>query len=103
MDVGDGSGWSVPPPFPPPKDIGERFARLFWPSSGEDGLYAGNALTVPFRSASPFWRSRASDRRLDPSPKKQGRDHGLVVGASYSHADMLKFDNLYASSHLYPR
>lgn len=26
---------------------------------------------------------------------KPTRDPGLVVGASYSHADMLKFDNLY--------
>lgn len=26
---------------------------------------------------------------------KPVRDPGLVVGASYSHADMLKFDNLY--------
>ena len=54
-----------------------------------------NALTVTLRSASPFWRSRTADGRHDSSPKKQSRDPGLVVGASYSHADMLKFDNLY--------
>ncbi|KAH8820950.1 GTPase-activating protein gyp1 [Xylogone sp. PMI_703] len=49
-------------------------------------------------SASPFWRSRASDGRRDPSPKNQGKESGLVVGASYSHADMLKFDSLSLSS-----
>ncbi|RFU36162.1 hypothetical protein B7463_g192, partial [Scytalidium lignicola] len=49
-------------------------------------------------SASPFWRSRASDGRRDPSPKHHGKDSGLVVGASYSHADMLKFDSLSISS-----
>ncbi|KAH8893378.1 RabGAP/TBC [Thozetella sp. PMI_491] len=41
-------------------------------------------------SASPFWRA---PQRETPPPKK-GRDSSLVVGAAYSHADILKFDNL---------
>ncbi|KAF4636333.1 hypothetical protein G7Y89_g1761 [Cudoniella acicularis] len=49
-------------------------------------------------SASPFWRGRTSDARRESSPKAPQRDSGLVVGASYSHADMLKFDNLSLSS-----
>ncbi|KAI1773436.1 RabGAP/TBC [Hypoxylon cercidicola] len=40
-------------------------------------------------SASPFWGIQR-----ESTPKRTGRDPNLVVGASYSHADMLKFDNL---------
>ncbi|KAI2467559.1 RabGAP/TBC [Annulohypoxylon bovei var. microspora] len=40
-------------------------------------------------SASPFWRAQR-----ESTPKRVGRDPNLVVGASYSHADMLKLDNL---------
>lgn len=40
-------------------------------------------------STSPFWRVQR-----DGPPKRNSRDHNLVVGAAYSHADMLKFDNL---------
>ncbi|KAI1462671.1 RabGAP/TBC [Annulohypoxylon moriforme] len=40
-------------------------------------------------SASPFWRAQR-----EGTPKRVGRDPNLVVGASYSHADMLKLDNL---------
>ncbi|OTB07020.1 hypothetical protein M426DRAFT_257440 [Hypoxylon sp. CI-4A] len=43
----------------------------------------------PIRSASPFWRAQR-----EGTPKRTGRDPNLVVGAAYSHADMLKFDNL---------
>ncbi|KAM7189044.1 GTPase activating protein [Rhypophila sp. PSN 637] len=49
-------------------------------------------------SASPFWKA---PQRETPPPKKsppKGRDSGLVVGASYSHADILKFDSLNLSS-----
>ncbi|KAK4191435.1 putative TBC1 domain family member 22A [Podospora australis] len=42
-------------------------------------------------SASPFWRA---PQRETPPPKKTQRDSSLVVGAAYSHADMLKFDSL---------
>ncbi|KAI1336784.1 rab-GTPase-TBC domain-containing protein [Xylariaceae sp. FL0016] len=44
-------------------------------------------------SASPFWRVQR-----EGTPKRTGRDPNLVVGAAYSHADMLKFDNLNLSS-----
>ncbi|KAI1500761.1 rab-GTPase-TBC domain-containing protein [Biscogniauxia marginata] len=43
-------------------------------------------------SASPFWRLQR-----EGTPKRTGRDSNLVVGAAYSHADMLKFDNLSVS------
>ncbi|KAG9234796.1 GTPase-activating protein-like protein gyp1 [Amylocarpus encephaloides] len=52
--------------------------------------------------ASPFWRTRtqSSDGRRDSSPKKTPtRESGLVVGASYSHTDILRVDNLNLSSH----
>ncbi|KAH6674219.1 GTPase-activating protein gyp1 [Halenospora varia] len=49
-------------------------------------------------TSSPFWRGRTSDVRREASPKGPPRDSGLVVGASYSHADMLKFDNMSLSS-----
>ncbi|KAM3076617.1 GTPase-activating protein [Clarireedia jacksonii] len=45
-------------------------------------------------SSSPFWRARVSTGRRETSPKKQGSEPGLVVGAGYSHADILKFDSL---------
>ena len=46
------------------------------------------------RSTSPFWRRRPSNGRHSSS-KGRGYDPNVVVGASYSHADMLKFDSLY--------
>ncbi|KAK4241033.1 GTPase-activating protein gyp1 [Achaetomium macrosporum] len=46
-------------------------------------------------SASPFWRAPPRDT---PPPKKTTRDSGLVVGAAYSHADMLKIDSLSLSN-----
>ncbi|KAJ4302297.1 GTPase-activating protein [Collariella sp. IMI 366227] len=45
-------------------------------------------------AASPFWRPPPRDA----PPAKKTRDSSLVVGASYSHADMLKLDNLNLSS-----
>ncbi|KAI0142229.1 rab-GTPase-TBC domain-containing protein [Xylariaceae sp. FL1272] len=41
------------------------------------------------RSASPFWHTTR-----ESTSKRTGRDGNLVVGAAYSHADMLKFDSL---------
>ncbi|CAK7208548.1 GTPase-activating protein [Sporothrix curviconia] len=46
-------------------------------------------------STSPFWRAP----HREPAPKTSSdsgsrRDPGIVVGAAYSHADMLKFDSL---------
>ncbi|KAL8748637.1 MAG: hypothetical protein Q9184_007168, partial [Pyrenodesmia sp. 2 TL-2023] len=43
------------------------------------------------KSTSPFWRARPSAARHASS---KGSDSNIVVGASYSHADMLKFDSL---------
>ncbi|KAF7952190.1 uncharacterized protein EAE97_001687 [Botrytis byssoidea] len=56
-------------------------------------------------SSSPFWRARTASGRRDASPKKQSSDSGpgLVVGAGYSHADILKFDNLSLSNTSRPR
>ncbi|KAK0708731.1 rab-GTPase-TBC domain-containing protein [Apiosordaria backusii] len=42
-------------------------------------------------SASPFWKAPQRDT---PPLKKTTRDSSLVVGAAYSHADILKFDSL---------
>ncbi|CAK7271687.1 GTPase-activating protein [Sporothrix epigloea] len=56
-------------------------------------------LTQAFDSSiSPFWRAP----HREPGPKKNPdggskRDAGIVVGAAYSHADMLKFDSQNAS------
>ncbi|KAK9415358.1 hypothetical protein SUNI508_10548 [Seiridium unicorne] len=44
-------------------------------------------------STSPFWKVQR-----ETTPKKTGRDPNLVVGAAYSHADMLKFDSLNLSA-----
>ena len=44
------------------------------------------------RSASSFWRNRPSNSRQGSG---KSYDPNVVVGASYSHADMLKFDSLY--------
>ncbi|KAK3903133.1 GTPase-activating protein gyp1 [Staphylotrichum tortipilum] len=41
-------------------------------------------------SAPPFWRAPPRDT----PPAKKTRDSSLVVGAAYSHADMLKFDSM---------
>ena len=49
---------------------------------------------------SPFWRP--PPQRENPPPTKRsvtqpagsGRDPNIVVGAAYSHADILKFDSL---------
>ncbi|KAK8050525.1 GTPase-activating protein [Apiospora phragmitis] len=49
-----------------------------------------------FRSASPFWRPSR-----DGTPKKNSnssRDPNKVIGAAYSHADMLKFDSMSLSN-----
>jgi hypothetical protein len=45
------------------------------------------------RSASPFWRTSSSNSKRDASLAGERK----VFGASYSHADILNFDNLYPS------
>ncbi|KAJ9627404.1 GTPase-activating protein [Knufia peltigerae] len=48
------------------------------------------------RPSSPFWRSRSSSRQASGKSNK-------VIGASYSHADMLKFESLSLGSGSRPR
>lgn len=55
-----------------------------------------NMLTWASRSASPFWRSASSNSQRDTAGS------GKVFGASYSHADILKFDSLYATCRIKP-
>lgn len=45
-------------------------------------------------SSSPFWRARVNDGNGRITSNPQTKDSGLVVGASYSHADIMKVDNL---------
>jgi hypothetical protein len=40
------------------------------------------------RPSSPFWRTRSATPQLNAGKSTK------VIGASYSHADMLKFDSL---------
>lgn len=51
------------------------------------------------RSSSPFWRTSSSNSKRDASLAGERK----VFGASYSHADILNFDNLYAFLDAYPR
>lgn len=51
-------------------------------------------LTTFTSSTSPFFR--AGQRDTSMAGKKPAREPGLVVGASYSHADLLKFESLCA-------
>jgi TBC1 domain family member 2 len=47
-------------------------------------------------STSPFWKHRSGDKSGAPADKPQKLDPNIVVGASYSHADILKIESLYA-------
>ncbi|KAI3585105.1 rab-GTPase-TBC domain-containing protein [Fusarium oxysporum f. sp. albedinis] len=72
------------------------------PASANSPTAAGDG---PSRSVSPFWRPPPRD---NSTPKRNitsptGHGSGLVVGASYSHADMLKFDSLNLSNSSRPR
>ncbi|EGU87073.1 hypothetical protein FOXB_02467 [Fusarium oxysporum f. sp. conglutinans Fo5176] len=72
------------------------------PASANSPTAAGDG---PSRSVSPFWRLPPRD---NSTPKRNitsptGHGSGLVVGASYSHADMLKFDSLNLSNSSRPR
>ncbi|KAF7537445.1 hypothetical protein G7Z17_g12855 [Cylindrodendrum hubeiense] len=73
-----------------------------WPSSGSGKKPAQSEMVQVDRSdsASPFWRPPPRD---NTTPQRSvatpgGSGSGLVVGAAYSHADMLKFDNLNLSN-----
>ncbi|KAI1350913.1 GTPase activating protein [Xylaria sp. FL0043] len=56
------------------------------PPQQQEMVQVGKSSSL--ESSSPFWRSQR-----EGTPKRTGRDSNLVVGAAYSHADMLKFDN----------
>jgi hypothetical protein len=47
-----------------------------------------------YSNASPFWRTSSANSQREQ--KQQATPERKVIGASYSHADILKFDNLYA-------
>ena len=51
--------------------------------------YIVRRLTILTRSVSPFWRTKSAS-------SAQSHDGRKVVGASYSHADILKIDSVYA-------
>ena len=55
--------------------------------------YINQWLTVTFRTSSPFWGRRSSASQANQTRGKI-HDPNIVVGASYSHADLLKFDSL---------
>ena len=50
-------------------------------------------LTIFSKTTSPFWRNRPSNSR---NVSSKAADPNMVVGASYSHTDILKFDSLWA-------
>ncbi|KIH88592.1 hypothetical protein SPBR_06684 [Sporothrix brasiliensis 5110] len=53
-------------------------------------------------STSPFWRPPPRETAPKTSSDSGGRrDPGIVVGAAYSHADILKFDSLYVADGLW--
>ncbi|KAL2139645.1 hypothetical protein VTI28DRAFT_4893 [Corynascus sepedonium] len=62
--------------------------------SGKKAPPRQEMVQVDRSDASPFFRAPPRDT---PPPSK-ARDSSLVVGAAYSHADMLKFDSLNLSS-----
>ncbi|KAK8055415.1 GTPase-activating protein [Apiospora rasikravindrae] len=79
---------------PPPQQV-----RVLRPSASVHG-FDDLGAEYGFSSASPFWRPSR-----DGTPKKNGnssrnssRDPNKVIGAAYSHADMLKFDSLSLSN-----
>ncbi|PHH61937.1 hypothetical protein CDD81_7742 [Ophiocordyceps australis] len=74
-----------------------------WPSSGSGKKPAQTPREMiqvdRSESSSPFWRPPARDPLTrSSSSSAAGRDSNLVVGAAYSHADMLKFDSLNLSN-----
>lgn len=61
---------------------------------------AAAQLTAPSSSTSPFWKPPSQRERERETPKSSGRESGIVVGASYSHADMLRLESLFVPPHL---
>ncbi|KAM0239862.1 hypothetical protein ACHAPO_002836 [Fusarium lateritium] len=75
-----------------------------WSSSGSGKKPAQSEMVQVDRSdsASPFWRPPPRDSLSSTSKRNvtspAGHGSGLIVGAAYSHADMLKFDSMNSNS-----
>jgi len=66
-----------------------------WPQVFLFRLYnLSHLLNICSRNTSPFWQKRPTNGRNTSSKTP---DPNAVFGASYSHADMLKFDSLWGS------
>ncbi|PHH79530.1 hypothetical protein CDD80_4527 [Ophiocordyceps camponoti-rufipedis] len=77
-----------------------------WSSSGSGKKPAQSEMIQVDRSdsASPFWRPPARDNATRRgAPTSSSRDSNMVVGAAYSHADMLKLDSLNVSGPSRPK
>lgn len=46
-------------------------------------------------TASPFWRTASANSNKDKQKSPQNTSERKVIGASYSHADILNLNNLY--------
>ncbi|EEY14410.1 GTPase-activating protein gyp1 [Verticillium alfalfae VaMs.102] len=73
--------------------MAELYLHQIQKDSSQKLVRSTQAGDGPGRSASPFWNP---PKRGDAS-KKPTRDPNMVVGAAYSHADMLKFDSFSSS------
>ncbi|RCI08186.1 hypothetical protein L249_6327 [Ophiocordyceps polyrhachis-furcata BCC 54312] len=79
-----------------------------WSSSGSGKKPAQSEMIQVDRSdsSSPFWRPPARDNSNTArrgASTSSSRDSNIVVGAAYSHADMLKFDSLNVSGPSRPK
>jgi hypothetical protein len=66
-------------------------SKLLWVVSMRCGSTLVDLLSS---SASPFWRPPPRESTSMSGKKPARESSGLVVGAAYSHADMLKFDSM---------
>ncbi|RDA87946.1 hypothetical protein CP532_1712 [Ophiocordyceps camponoti-leonardi (nom. inval.)] len=77
-----------------------------WSSSGSGKKPAQSEMIQVGISSSPFWRPPARDNSNTArrgASTSSSRDSNIVVGAAYSHADMLKFDSLNVSGPSRPK
>jgi TBC1 domain family member 2 len=59
-------------------------------TTGKDGVVIANLQLSS--TGSPFWRTASANSQRDN--KRPETPERKVIGASYSHADILKLDNL---------